>query len=173
LTSALKSAAKGDFTARAEVDRLEGESAEVALLLNQVLEQVSIKNSEFEARKQQTVQVVDQALDALIALVRQGELNRWTASNTTDDPLLGPLLEGFGKVIETLRTFVREINEAALTLSSSANEVLAPPTPPESSSTKQAAAIHETTATMEELKHASAQIAENAGAVVSVAVDYL
>jgi chaperonin GroEL len=29
--------------------------------------------------------------------------------------------------------------------------------------TEQAAAIHETTATMEELKHASAQIAENAG----------
>src|SRR5688572_18822464 len=98
LTSALKAAAKGDFSARAEVERLEGESAEVAALLNEVLEQVSNRHSEFEARKQQTVQVVDQALDALIALVRQGELNRWTASNTTDDPLLGPLLEGFGKV---------------------------------------------------------------------------
>src|SRR5215212_9870981 len=117
LTSALKAAAKGDFTARAELDRLEGDSAEVAKLLNLVLDQVSNRNTEFEARKAQTVQVVDQALDALIALVRQGELNRWTASNTTDDPLLGPLLEGFGKVIETLRTFVREINEAALRLS--------------------------------------------------------
>jgi len=173
LTSALKAAAKGDFTARAEVDRLEGESAEVAALLNQVLDQVSTRNSEFEARKAQTVQVVDQALDALIALVRQGELNRWTASNTTDDPLLGPLLEGFGKVIETLRTFVREINEAALRLSSSANEVLAASTQHESSSTEQAAAIHETTATMEELKHASAQIAENAGAVARVAEETL
>ncbi len=173
LTSALKAAAKGDFTARAEVDRLSGESAEVAALLNQVLDQVSTRNSEFEARKAQTVQVVDQALDALIALVRQGELNRWTASNTTDDPLLGPLLEGFGKVIETLRTFVREINEAALRLSSSANEVLAASTQHESSSTEQAAAIHETTATMEELKHASAQIAENAGAVARVAEETL
>jgi methyl-accepting chemotaxis protein len=173
LTSALKAVAKGDFTARAEVDRLSGDSAEVATLLNQVLDQVSARNTEFEARKQQTVQVVDQALDALIALVRQGELNRWTASNTTDDPLLGPLLEGFGKVIETLRTFVREINEAALRLSSSANEVLAASTQHESSSTEQAAAIHETTATMEELKHASAQIAENAGAVARVAEETL
>ncbi|MBL8957131.1 MAG: methyl-accepting chemotaxis protein [Myxococcaceae bacterium] len=173
LTNALKAAAKGDFSARAEVERLTGESAEVAALLNQVLDQVANRNTEFEARKQQTVQVVDQALDALIALVRQGELNRWTSSNTTDDPLLGPLLEGFGKVIETLRTFVREINEAALRLSSSANEVLAASTQHESSSTEQAAAIHETTATMEELKHASAQIAENAGAVARVAEETL
>jgi methyl-accepting chemotaxis protein len=171
LTSALKAAVKGDLTVRAEVDRLEGESAEVAKLLNQVLDTVASKSSEFEARKQQTVHVVDQALDALIALVRQGELSRWTS--TTDDPLLGPLLEGFGKVIDTLRTFVREINEAALRLSSSANEVLAASTQHESSSTEQAAAIHETTATMEELKHASAQIAENAGAVARVAEETL
>ncbi|MBK7858601.1 MAG: methyl-accepting chemotaxis protein [Archangiaceae bacterium] len=173
LTTALKAVVKGDFSARAELDRLEGDSAEAAALLNQLLDLVAARNSEFEARKQQTVQVVDQALDALIALVRQGELNRWTASNTTDDPLLGPLLEGFGKVIETLRTFVREINEAALRLSSSANEVLAASTQHESSSTEQAAAIHETTATMEELKHASAQIAENAGAVARVAEETL
>src|SRR5688572_33093211 len=90
LTSALKAAAKGDFSARAEIDRLDGDGLEVAKLLNLVLEQVSARNAEFEQRKAQTVQVVDQALDALIALVRQGELNRWTASNTTDDPLLGP-----------------------------------------------------------------------------------
>ena len=38
---------------------------------------------------------------------------------------------------------------------------------------RQAAAIHETTATMEELKHASAQIAENAGAVARVAEETL
>jgi methyl-accepting chemotaxis protein len=171
LTSALKAAAKGDLTVRAELDRLEGDSHEVARLLNQVLDNIATKTQEFDARKQQTVQVVDQALDALIALVRQGELSRW--NSTTDDPLLGPLLEGFGKVIETLRTFVREINEAALRLSSSANEVLAASTQHESSSTEQAAAIHETTATMEELKHASAQIAENAGAVARVAEETL
>ncbi len=87
--------------------------------------------------------------------------------------MLGPLLDGFGKVIDTLRTFVREINEAALRLSSSANEVLAASTQHETSSTEQAAAIHETTATMEELKHASAQIAENAGAVARVAEETL
>ena len=68
---------------------------------------------------------------------------------------------------------MREINEAALRLSSSANQVLAASTQHETSSTEQAAAIHETTATMEELKHASAQIAENAGAVARVAEETL
>lgn len=171
LSAALKAFNKGDFSMRVEVDRLEGEPAEVAELLNSVLDNVAERLADAEARKQQTVQVVDQALDALISLVREGELSRWNAR--AEDPLLGPLLEGFGKVIETLRTFVREINEAALRLSSSANEVLAASTQHESSSTEQAAAIHETTATMEELKHASAQIAENAGAVARVAEETL
>ena len=58
-----------------------------------------------EHRKQVAAQEIDQALDALIALVREGDLSRW--NTTTEDPQLAPLLEGFGKVIETLRTFVR------------------------------------------------------------------
>src|SRR4029079_3857635 len=136
-------------------------------LLNQVLENFSSA----EHRKQVAAQEVDQARDSLILLRREGDLSRWSTS--TEDPQLGPLLEGFGKVIETLRTFVREINEAALRLSSSANQVLAASTQHETSSTEQAAAIHETTATMEELKHASAQIAENAGAVARVAGEHL
>jgi methyl-accepting chemotaxis protein len=146
---------------------VDGEHAELGGLLNQVLERFS----ESEHRKQIAAQEIDQALDALIALVREGDLSHWTT--TTEDPQLAPLLEGFGKVIETLRTFVREMNEAALRLSSSANQVLAASTQHETSSTEQAAAIHETTATMEELKHASAQIAENAGAVARVAEETL
>ncbi|MBX7101851.1 MAG: methyl-accepting chemotaxis protein [Myxococcaceae bacterium] len=159
----------GQLGARVDA-RKAGDLAPVAEELNALLAQVQERLVEADRRKEQTVQVVDQALGALIALVREGELS-WNKS--TDDPILGPLLEGFGKVIDTLRTFVREINEAALRLSSSANEVLAASTQHESSSTEQAAAIHETTATMEELKHASAQIAENAGAVARVAEETL
>ncbi len=171
VTVALEAVIKGELGARVDTKGLTGEVKAVAALLNDALANLSLQISDAESRKQHTVSIVDNALEGLIALVRQGELSRWNA--TTEDPLLGPLLDGFGKVIDTLRTFVREINEAALRLSSSANEVLAASTQHESSSTEQAAAIHETTATMEELKHASAQIAENAGSVARVAEETL
>ncbi|MBU8894478.1 methyl-accepting chemotaxis protein [Corallococcus sp. H22C18031201] len=167
VTDALLSVLAGNLQTRVPREILSGEAAELGHLLNQVLEQFAAA----EHRKQVAAQEIDQALDSLIALVREGDLSRW--NTTTEDPQLGPLLEGFGKVIETLRTFVREINEAALRLSSSANQVLAASTQHETSSTEQAAAIHETTATMEELKHASAQIAENAGSVARVAEETL
>lgn len=167
MADTLRSVLSGNLQARVSLDGVSGDSAELAGLLNQVLEQLAAS----ERRKQVAAQEIDQALDALIALVREGDLSRWNTS--TEDPQLGPLLEGFGKVIETLRVFTREINEAALRLSSSANQVLAASTQHETSSTEQAAAIHETTATMEELKHASAQIAENAGSVARVAEETL
>ena len=171
VTSALEAVLKGDVEARVDAKGMTGDIKQLAGLINDTLANLHLQISDAAARKQHTVNIVDNALEGLIALVRQGELSRWNA--TTEDPLLGPLLDGFGKVIDTLRTFVREINEAALRLSSSANEVLAASTQHESSSTEQAAAIHETTATMEELKHASAQIAENAGAVARVAEETL
>lgn len=163
----LKSALERDLSARVDPSKLSGQAAEVGMALNMLLTRLI----DSERRKATTAQEIDQALDALLQLVRQGDLSKWNTQ--TEDPQLGPLLEGFGKVIETLRTFVREINEAALRLSSSANQVLAASTQHETSSTEQAAAIHETTATMEELKHASAQIAENAGAVARVAEETL
>ncbi|MBS2030376.1 MAG: methyl-accepting chemotaxis protein [Deltaproteobacteria bacterium] len=114
---------------------------------------------------------IDKASELLVKVADEGDLTSWNV--TSDDAQLRGLYEGVGRVLETQRTFVREINEAALRLSSSANEVLAASTQHETSSTEQAAAIHETTATMEELKHASAQIAENAGSVARVAEETL
>ncbi|HVE87631.1 MAG TPA: methyl-accepting chemotaxis protein [Myxococcales bacterium] len=171
ILAALRSALSGDLGARVDHGSLSGEAVEVAVALNAVLSRLADQLGDAERRKITSAQEIDQALEALLQLVRQGDLSHWTPQ--TRDPQLGPLLEGFGKVIDTLRTFVREINEAALRLSSSANEVLAASTQHETSSTEQAAAIHETTATMEELKHASAQIAENAGAVARVAEETL
>ncbi|WNG16489.1 methyl-accepting chemotaxis protein [Cystobacter fuscus] len=157
----------GNLEARVHKNALDEDAADLANLFNQLLERFAVS----EHRKQVAAQEIDQAVDALISLGRDGDLARW--NTTTEDAQLAPLLEGFGKVIETLRTFVREINEAALRLSSSSNQVLSASTQHETSSTEQAAAIHETTATMEELKHASAQIAENAGSVARVAEETL
>ena len=167
IIAVLRAALDGDLGTRVDPGGLTGEAVVLGIAINALLSRLT----DVERRKATTTQEIDQALDALISLVRQGDLSRWNTQ--TQDPQLGPLLEGFGKVIETLRVFVREINEAALRLSSSANQVLAASTQHETSSTEQAAAIHETTATMEELKHASAQIAENAGAVARVAEETL
>ncbi len=171
IADALDAALGGDLSARVVDAELSGEAAKIGAMLNRLLEKLGARIDEDERRKQLSTHEIEEAIEALGALVREGDLSHW--STGTEDPQLGPLLEGFGKVIQTLRTFVQEINGAALRLSSSANEVLAASTQHEASSTEQAAAIHETTATMEELKHASAQIAENAGSVARVAEETL
>ncbi len=168
----LRAAAGGNYVNRVDLKGLSGEQKELATLLNDLLTRVGSEQKAAVSRREEMQHLLESAQSALSALVSQGDLTtfQWTP---IDDPVIDPLLDGFSKVIDTLRTFVREINEAALRLSSSANEVLAASTQHESSSTEQAAAIHETTATMEELKHASAQIAENAGAVARVAEETL
>ena len=167
----LESLIGGKFDARVDLGPLSGESLATGRLVNELMDRIVTRLSDLAETRRQSQSIIDKALDGLNALVKHGELTSF--DTTTEDPTLAPLHEGFGKVIDTLRTFVREINGAALRLSSSANEVLAASTQHESSSTEQAAAIHETTATMEELKHASAQIAENAGAVARVAEETL
>jgi methyl-accepting chemotaxis protein len=172
ILAALEDAAAGDFTARVDVKTLAGDAARLGGVVNRVLDRVVSEQKAAGARRDETRHLLESARHALGALVTRGDLTTF-AWSPADDPIIDPLLDGFGRVIETLRVFVREINEAALRLSSSANEVLAASTQHESSSTEQAAAIHETTATMEELKYASAQIAENAGAVARVAEETL
>lgn len=170
--TALRAAAAGDHDARADGKGLSGDEREVAKLVNELIERYAGERRSNLDRTEEMRHLLEAAQNALSALVSQGDLTSFQYA-PVDDPVIDPLLDGFSKVIDTLRTFVREINEAALRLSSSANEVLAASTQHESSSTEQAAAIHETTATMEELKHASAQIAENAGAVARVAEETL
>ncbi len=172
LLNALRAAADGNYGARVDLKGLTGEAKEMGSIVNQLLMRVAADQKTAAARGEEMQHLLESAQAALSALVSHGDLTsfQWSPIN---DPVVDPLLDGFSKVIDTLRTFVREINEAALRLSSSANEVLAASTQHESSSTEQAAAIHETTATMEELKHASAQIAENAGAVARVAEETL
>lgn len=172
LLDGLRAAAAGDFGVRLDPAAFEGEQREVAELVNAVLQRALVERDQYVTRSEELRHLLEAAQGSLSALVTHGDLTTF-AYEQVDDPIIDRLLDGFSKVIETLRTFVREINEAALSLSSSANEVLAASTQHESSSTEQAAAIHETTATMEELKHASAQIAENAGAVARVAEETL
>jgi methyl-accepting chemotaxis protein len=174
IVEALAAAAKGNLAARVDVGKFASgsEASQLSGLVNQVLESVNSEIDSSRRRDEALASAIDKTIVSLVQLVQQGNLTLWEA-NGSDNPALKPLMDGVGEVVQTLRTFVREMNEAALRLSSSAHEVLAASTQHESASSEQAAAIHETTATMEELKHASAQIAENAGAVARVAEETL
>lgn len=167
--SVLSRVAAGDHSARLEVDDQPVALQEPARTLNTALDRLAIEVSR-QVQRQQGADV-ERAVGALTRVADDGDLTAWTQQS--GDVGMQLLFDGVTRVLDTQRTFVREINEAALRLSSSANEVLAASTQHETSSTEQAAAIHETTATMEELKHASAQIAENAGSVARVAEETL
>jgi methyl-accepting chemotaxis protein len=171
LIEALAIAARGNLSARVELHGIGAEDRKLAEMVNAMLVAAESRLHAEQDRTLKLTEAIDETIAALVDVVRKGDLSSWHAKS--DDKLVGPLYEGIGTVVDTLRTFVREVNEATLRLTSSANEVLAASTQHESSSTEQAAAIHETTATMEELKHASAQIAENAGSVARVAEETL
>ncbi len=141
---------------------------DIAAAVNETADAVFGRLREAEARVQTVGTGVDEAIEALIRLVVQGDLSGTLRIGVTDAALT-PLIAGVGQVMETLKRFVTEIREAALQLSTSSAEVLAAATQNESSTSAQASAIHETTATMEELKGASHQIAENAQMVAGIA----
>ncbi len=174
LFEVVAAAARGERGGRADLRLFPTgtEAARLALLVNRMLEATDAALEDGRRRDEDLARAIDQTIDSLVALVQRGDLTHW-AESPTDSPALKPLTQGVAHVVLTLRTFVREMNEAALRVSSSAHEVLAASTQHESASTEQAVAIHETTSTMEELKHASAQIAENTGAVARVAEETL
>jgi methyl-accepting chemotaxis protein len=141
---------------------------QIARAVNGASAHIKGEVEEFRARVKAVSDGVDEAIEAMVRLVVQGDLSGELRLAVTDAALT-PLVAGIGQVMETLKRFTTEIREAALQLSSSSSEVLAAATQNESSTAAQASAIHETTATMEELKGASHQIAENAQMVAAIA----
>jgi methyl-accepting chemotaxis protein len=146
--------------------------AEVARAVNLASERAKERHDEMAARLDAVRVGVDEAIDAMVKLVVRGDLTG-TLRLAVDDAALTPLIAGVGQVMETLKRFVKEIREAAIQLSASSAEVLAAATQNEDSTAQQATAVHETTATMEELKGASHQIAENAQTVATIASETL
>jgi len=169
ITTALDEFAKGQYRGRIDVARIKDPGLKaIAAGINRSAAHAESRMGETTSRIQAVSQGVDEAIEAMVKLVVQGDLTG-TLRLGVSDAALTPLISGVGQVMETLKRFVTEIREAALQLSTSAAEVLAAATQNESSTSQQASAIHETTATMEELKGASHQIAENAQMVASIA----
>jgi len=169
ITSALDEFAAGKYRGRIDVARIKDPGLKaIAAGINRSAAHAETLMGESASRIQAVSQGVDEAIEAMVRLVVQGDLSG-TLRLGVSDAALTPLIAGVGQVMETLKRFVTEIREAALQLSTSAAEVLAAATQNESSTSQQASAIHETTATMEELKGASHQIAENAQMVASIA----
>lgn len=169
IIEALKAHGHGRYDLRVDVAALRDPAMqEIGRGLNAAAEFAQASMREAMARVQVVSQGVDEAIEAMVRLVVQGDLTGELRLGVSD-AALAPLIAGVGQVMETLKKFVTEIREAALQLSTSSAEVLAAATQNESSTSQQASAIHETTATMEELKGASHQIAENAQMVAGIA----
>jgi methyl-accepting chemotaxis protein len=141
---------------------------EIAAALGRAAERVQADGTEANLRLSAVTQGVDEAIDSLVKMMVKGDLSGGLRL-AVSDAALAPLIAGLGQVMETLKRFVLEAREAGLRLSSSASQLLAAATQNESSTTQQAGAVHETTATMEELKGASKQIADNAQTVSTIA----
>jgi methyl-accepting chemotaxis protein len=160
---------KGERSARIEVAKIVDPGLRaIGEAVNAAADTLISRLVASESRAQIVAQGVDEAIEALVRLVVRGDLSGAIRLGV-DDAALAPLISSVGQVMETLKRFVTEIREAALQLSTSSAEVLAAATQNESSTSAQASAIHETTATMEELKGASHQIAENAQMVAAIA----
>ncbi len=168
----LRAFAVGQYGGRVDLAGFAGSPLlEVARAVNASADHVEAEIREARQRIDLVSAGVDEAIEAMVRLVIQGDLTGALRLGGVGaaDQALGPLIAGVGQVMETLKKFVTEIREAALQLSTSSAEVLAAATQNESSTSAQASAIHETTATMEELKGASHQIAENAQMVAAIA----
>jgi methyl-accepting chemotaxis protein len=169
LAAAINAFAKGQLESRIRpADYTDPGLKLIASALQGAGAQIGSQIKQFNDRVENVSAGVDEAIEALIRLVVQGDLSGELRLGVTDAALT-PLIAGIGQVMETLKRFVTEIREAAVQLSTSSAEVLAAATQNESSTAAQASAIHETTATMEELKGASHQIAENAQMVAAIA----
>jgi methyl-accepting chemotaxis protein len=169
----LRAQADGDYAARVDVAAIRDPVlAGLAAEVNVAGEQARARQDEVASRMEAVRLGVDEAIDAMVRLVVQGDLTGGLRLAVTDAALT-PLIAGVGQVMETLKRFVTEIREAAIQLSASSAEVLAAATQNENSTAQQATAVHETTATMEELKGASHQIAENAQTVATIAAETL
>ncbi len=169
IVEVLRAFSLGQYGGRLDLAAYEGSPLlDVARAVNATADHVEAEIREARQRIDTVSAGVDEAIEAMVRLVIQGDLSGSLRLGVTDAALT-PLIAGVGQVMETLKKFVTEIREAALQLSTSSAEVLAAATQNESSTSAQASSIHETTATMEELKGASHQIAENAQMVASIA----
>jgi methyl-accepting chemotaxis protein len=165
----LRGIAEGNYDGRVDAETIEDPGLRaLAEAVNGAASAAVADLRQAHQRVQIVTAGVDEAIEAMIRLVIQGDLSGSSRPGSTDAALT-PLIAGIGQVMETLKKFVTETREAALQLSTSSAEVLAAATQNESSTSAQASAIHETTATMEELKGASHQIAENAQMVAAIA----
>jgi methyl-accepting chemotaxis protein len=169
IVSVLRAFSVGQYGGRVDLGEVTDPAlVEIAKAVNASADHIEAEIREARQRIDTVSAGVDEAIEAMIRLVIQGDLSGSLRLGVADAALT-PLIAGVGQVMETLKKFVTEIREAALQLSTSSAEVFAAATQNESSTSAQASAIHETTATMEELKGASHQIAENAQMVAAIA----
>lgn len=165
----LEKLATGDYTERVDLSKIaSAQLKRIGGLVNDVAEHATEQIRTSQERNQSLRNGMQEALDAVLTVVNEGELSGATGISTSNSTL-SPLVKGIDQLLGTLRSFTMEMGEASLQISASSAEVLAAATQHESSMAQQASAVHETTATMAELKSAAGNIADNAKTVAAVA----
>lgn len=123
----------GDYSERIDVSKISSAQLKrIAELVNQVAEHATRQIETAQERNQSLRSGMQEALDAVLTVVNQGELSGSTGIKTTN-PTLSPLIKGLDQLLATLRSFTLEMGEASLQISASSAEVLAAATQHESS----------------------------------------
>ena len=127
--------------------------------------------SEKRAKEQEHLQTSIKKLLGVVNATSNGDLTK--ISDVDSDDEIGQLSRACNKMINDLRTLIKQIKEAAMQITSSSSEILATSQQQATGSTEQATSVAEVTVTVEELANTSKQIAENADSVVKMAEETL
>src|SRR5690606_500393 len=121
----LEKLATGDYGERIDVEAIDSPHIKkIATLVNAVAEHATEQIRTAQERNQNLRNGVQEALDAILRVVNQGELSGSTGIRS-DNPILEPMIRGIDQLLETLRAFTLEMGEASLQISASSAEVLA------------------------------------------------
>jgi twitching motility protein PilJ len=153
----------GDFDARAKV-MSQDEFGQMASSLNYMLDN-TLSMAKYQAERDTMETAILKLLDD-VSDVAQGDL---TAEAQVSEDVTGALADSFNYMIHELRRVVSHVQEVALQVSSSANEIQATTEHLAEGSTAQASQIVDSSAALDEMAVSIQQVSENASLSASVA----
>lgn len=152
----------GDFDARAEVLSVD-ELGELASSLNIMLDNILTLIQSQEERD--AIQESIKELLEEVAAIADGDL---TIEAKVKDDITGSIADSFNFMIQQLRDIIRNVQDATLQVSSSANEIQTTAEHLAQGSESQASQILDTTAAIDEMAVSIQQVSENAALSATV-----
>jgi methyl-accepting chemotaxis protein len=176
LTAAVQSMANGDLSTRVVIDSRDevgvlgasfntmAQSLEERVAAEQAAqaEALRLQAQEIESRRQLEQTVAEYLV--FTQRVARGDLTQ--RLGVAQDGALGQLGQGLNRMVESLHSITRQVQEANSAIAAAAAEVLAAATQQAASAAEQSATISQTTTTIEEVKAIAIQTAQQAGLIV-------